>query len=177
MKKLLFIPFLFGFTFLFAQNIPQQNTHLDSLLIREILDFRKDNRLPEMEENTVLASCSYHHTYYMWRSRIVSHYQDMRLRKIRRLYSPEDRIAFFSGNISLDDNTYSEICIGLRITETTPEEIAKRIFNEIMNSDNRIVLAHPETRYLGVSMLERKGVYYITINVGMGYNNAVALLN
>lgn len=154
----------------------QTGDPLDSLLLQEITSARQMAGVPEFTSNVILTSCSRHHTAYMAQSGMVSHYQDMKIKKMRRLYSPKDRIAFFSNEMALNES-YSEICLALPVDETAFDtEIAAMIIREIVNSENRVPLLDPAARHFGVSVLQRKSVVYATITIGMGYHNIVALL-
>lgn len=173
MKKFIFLSFLLLSTSVYGQ---LSIADLDSLLIREIVKARNESGLPELSINSILTACSRHHTSYMVQSRIVSHYQEMKLKRMRRLYSPKDRVAFFSKDMGLKE-AYSEICLAIPVNKNASEqEIAACILHEIVNSDNRIALLHPSSRHFGVSALQRKSVVYATISIGLGYHNIVALI-
>jgi len=149
---------------------------IDSLLALEIIHLRNEARLPEIFINVILTECSRHHTDYMTKSGMVSHYQDMKFRKMRRLYSPKDRLAYFSNKLGIKES-YSEICLAVPVNAYSSKKgIAKGIVRTILDSSNREALLHPAARHFGVSVKQRKSMAYATINIGLGYHNIVALI-
>ncbi|MGK7397542.1 MAG: CAP domain-containing protein [Candidatus Cyclobacteriaceae bacterium M3_2C_046] len=150
---------------------------VNQLLFQKINELRDQQNLAPVISNIVLEQASQHHASYMSQSTIVSHYQEMNLVKQITLFGPRDRIDYFAQNIDLTHNVYAEICLGIRLKKVANHQIlAEKLFEELVKSENHALLINPQAQYLGTSVEPRKNTYYLAINIGMGYNNSIALL-
>lgn len=150
---------------------------LDDLLQKEIAIYRDNHNLPTISPNEVLIQAARHHSEYMSRSRMVSHYQPMNLPFFNNLNTPRERVEFFSGSKVSQQNRYSEVCLGIKLKNVDSyQQLAQKIFADILASENKQLLDSREARYIGLSVRNTKHTYYTTIKLGMGYDNIVALL-
>ena len=180
MRFLLTLISLFVLNITFAQSVDVSgvnHTLLDSLLKNRINEYRIDEGLSKMYANTILDEAADHHSKYMARATIVSHFQEMTLPGFYHLHSPKDRIMFFSDNTISNNNHYSEIVMGIKLKNvSTYHKLADALFKAIINSENKAILNSEEACYIGLSVNNKKHTYFTTIKIGMGYNNIVALL-
>lgn len=179
MKKLIIIVFFLGFNYLQAQTIDHEHFSEESInhaLLEQINHYRNLVNLPGIEENNILQMAANHHTTYMRRSTIVSHYQDMNLPHYNNIYTPKERIKYFAKDLFEAENKYAEICLGLTIKNAkTYQELAEKITESIIESKNLAIMHHSEARHIGLDVQRKKNMYFVTINIGMGYNNIIAL--
>ena len=140
----------------------------------QLHEYRSTVNLPVIQENRILTEAAAHHTEYMYRTTIVSHYQEMNLPNYTNLYAPKDRIRHFAGDVVDGNNRYAEICMGATIKKPeTYQEIAAHILEDILQSDNTAIINNGEARYMGVSIRKKKNMYFLAMKVGMGYNNII----
>ena len=180
MRYIFLVLFLFIVNVTWSQSFDVSNPDynlLESLIKKEINQFRHDQGLSPMNDNMILKDAADHHSAYMSRTTIVSHYQDMVLSGFHQLHSPKDRIKHFSGNTINKNNHYAEIVLGLRLkNDNTYLEVAEKIFSAILQSENKAILNNNESFYIGLSVNNKKRTFFTTINIGMGYDNIIALL-
>ena len=141
----------------------------------QLHEYRSTVNLPVIQENRILTEAAAHHTEYMYRTTIVSHYQEMNLPHFKNIYSPKERIKYFAKDLFEEQNKYAEICLGLTIKNATSyQEVAEKITESIVNSENFAILHNGEARHIGLDVQKKKNMYFVTINFGMGYNNIIA---
>lgn len=178
MRKIIILLFILSYNYLQAQPVDPQNFSNEKMnlaLLQQIDQYRNKVNLPDIEGNDVLHLAANHHTTYMKRSTIVSHYQEMNLPHYNNIYSPKERIKYFAKDLFEEENKYAEICLGLNIKKAkTYQEIAKTITDNILDSENFAILHNGETRHIGLDVQKKKNMYFVTINIGMGYNNIIA---
>ncbi|MGK7397543.1 MAG: hypothetical protein ACNS62_23395 [Candidatus Cyclobacteriaceae bacterium M3_2C_046] len=181
MKSLLIATFMAFSTCAYSQADQASEINLqviDSILMNKVQDHRLINQLPDFFESEILNHAAIHHSEYMAKTAIVSHFQKMPLISFNRLYSPKERIAHFANNELGQDNYYGEICFGIRMKNAKSNEaIAEKLFQVILESENEQAVLNPECRYIGLSVQSSKKTYYTTINFALGYNNIIALLS
>jgi len=178
MQKFTFLILFLSCNLSYAQNISSDNydrKQMNKALSQEILEFRNAVNLPEIEINDVLKLAANHHTTYMTRSTIVSHYQEMNLPRFNNINTPKERIKYFAGDLFEEQNKYAEICLGISVKAAASyQEIAESIIKNIIDSENLALLHNGEVRHMGVDVQNKKNMYFVTIKMGMGYNNIIA---
>lgn len=178
MQKTMILIFILGFNYLQAQTIDHKDfsdEKMNHALFDKIQQYRTIVNLPSIEENDILNQAANHHTTYMRRSTIVSHYQEMNLPHFKNIHSPKERIKHFAGDLFEEQNKYAEICLGVTIKNAkTYQELAEKITESIIESENFALLHNGEARHIGLDVQRKKNMYFITINFGMGYNNIIA---
>ena len=162
-------------TVILANEISHINL-IDNLLIKRINEYREAGNLPVLKSSKVLQKASQHHAFYMAKTKIVSHFQQMELASMRSIYSPRKRIAYFANNVITKDNHYAEIVIGINVKNKDPYKIADRIWKQMISSDNRVLLDDGNVHYYGLTTIKKGNDYFLTIKFGLGYDNIVALL-
>lgn len=178
MQKTIIFIFILGFNYLQAQTIDHKEFSEEKMnfaLLEQVNQYRTLVNLPVIEENNILTEAANHHSTYMKRSTIVSHYQEMNLPHFKNIYSPKERIKYFAKDLFEEQNKYAEICLGLTIKNATSyQEVAEKITESILNSENFAILHNGEARHIGLDVQKKKNMYFVTINFGMGYNNIIA---
>jgi len=176
MKTFLILTGFFYSINLIAQYSDTRLEAIDSLLLEKIQNYREANNIKTLQVCAVLNASSSHHSYYMSQSLIVSHEEKMDLPLFHNLNSPRERINFYVNDAVPNDNNYAEICLGIKLKKSDLEETAEKIFNEILNSDNKILLDSESSHYIGLSVKSRKNRYFATLNLGMEKNSGLSAM-
>jgi len=167
-----------SFNLAYTQNITSDNydrKQMNKSLIQAISEFRNAVNLPQIEYNDMLTLAANHHATYMSRSTIVSHYQEMNLPRFNNLNTPKERIKYFAGDLFEEQNKYAEICLGISVNNAESyQELADNIIQNIVNSENIALLHNGDVRHMGLDVQNKKNMYFVTIKLGMGYNNIIA---
>jgi len=168
-----------SFNLSYAQNIDSDNydrTQMNKYLIEAIAEYRNKLNLPEIENNDVLMLAANHHATYMSRSTIVSHYQEMNLPRFNNMVTPKERIKYFAGDSFDDQNRHAEICLGISVKNAKSyQEIVDAIMQNILDSENIDLLHNGEVKYIGLDVQNKKNMYFVAVNMDMGYNNVIAI--
>jgi hypothetical protein len=174
MKNILIVALTILVNLTYAQDV--ELAFLNQALLEEINAHREKLQLEPVMQNDILTRAADHHSDYMATTTMVTHEEMMDLPHFNNINSPRKRIEHFAGNNLPEDNIFAEICLGIRIRNYSDyKQLAHRIFTEMLGSENKSLLEFKDNLYAGLSVKEKKGTFYTTMKIGLGYNNIVAL--